>query len=59
MSQTATGPAERPYGRFFLHGPTEVHPEVIAAQTRPMMRHRGANSQTFMRGLQADLQKVF
>ena len=59
MSQTAAGPAERPYGRFFLPGPTEVHPDVLAAQTRPMMSHRGANSQAFMRGVQAGLQKVF
>lgn len=59
MSQTAAGPADRPYGRFFLPGPTEVHPDVLAAQTRPMMSHRGAGSQAFMRGVQADLQDVF
>ncbi len=59
MSQTATGPAERPYGRFFLPGPTEVHPEVRAAQKRPMMSQRGVNSPAFMRGVQDDLQEVF
>ncbi len=30
------------FGRFFLPGPTEVLPEVLAAQDRPMMGHRGA-----------------
>jgi aspartate aminotransferase-like enzyme len=59
VTQTAAGPADRPYGRFFLPGPTEVHPEVLAAQIRPMMSHRGANSQAFMRGIQVGLQSVF
>ena len=29
-----------PFGRFFLPGPTEVLPEILAAQTRPMIGHR-------------------
>lgn len=29
------------FGSFFLPGPTEVHPEVLAAMTRPMIGHRG------------------
>lgn len=33
---------EPPYGRFFLPGPTEVRPEVLAAMTRPVIGHRGA-----------------
>ncbi len=28
-------------GRFFLPGPTEVHPDVLAAQAAPMIGHRG------------------
>jgi aspartate aminotransferase-like enzyme len=28
-------------GRFFLPGPTEVRPEVLAAMARPMIGHRG------------------
>lgn len=59
MNQTSPGHAPRPYGRFFLPGPTEVHPDVLAAQTRPMTSHRGADSKVFMRSLQADLRKVF
>ena len=56
---TRVAPSGRPYGRFFLPGPTEVHPDVLAAQTRPMMGHRGADAQAFMRPLHVDLQEVF
>jgi predicted phosphoserine aminotransferase len=28
------------FGKFFLPGPTDVHPDVLAAQTRPMIGHR-------------------
>ena len=51
--------AERPYGRFFLPGPTEVHPDVLAAQTRAMVGHRGSASQVFYRRLQEGLARVF
>jgi aspartate aminotransferase-like enzyme len=30
------------FGRFFLPGPTEVHPDVLAAQDRPVIGHRGS-----------------
>src|SRR5215207_7151395 len=30
------------FGRFFLPGPTEVRPEVLAAMTRPVIGHRGS-----------------
>jgi aspartate aminotransferase-like enzyme len=59
VNMTGTAPPERPYGRFFLPGPTEVHPDVLQAQTRPMMGHRGADAQAFMRPLHAGLQQVF
>lgn len=32
---------------------------MLAAQIHPMMSHRGANSQAFMRGIQSSLQSVF
>lgn len=48
-----------PYGRFFLPGPTEVHPEVLGAQARAMISHRGPESQAFMRRLQVGLREVF
>lgn len=59
MSHPSDASAERPYGRFFLPGPTEVHPDVLAAQTRAMMSHRGPESQAFMRDIQTDLRSVF
>lgn len=59
MNQIDRGTADRPYGRFFLPGPTEVHPDVLAAQTRPMMGHRGAESRVFMRSIHERLQRVF
>ncbi len=46
-------------GRFFLPGPTEVHPDVLAAQTGQMIGHRGRAIQELMSGLAGGLQEVF
>lgn len=46
-------------GRFFLPGPTEVEPEVLEAQARPVMGHRGAQVQALVKELQAGLGEVF
>lgn len=59
MQTTDSGDATRPYGRFFLPGPTEVHPDVLAAQTRPMTGHRGAQAQAFMGTIHERLQRIF
>jgi len=59
LNQSSSRATQLPYGRFFLPGPTEVHPDVLQAQTRAMISHRGAASQAFMRELQAGLAKVF
>lgn len=40
--------APLPPGRFFLPGPTEVHPEVLAAQTDQMIGHRGSDIRELM-----------
>ena len=48
-----------PSGRFFLPGPTEVHPDVLGAQNRPIIGHRGRAIQELMRELQAGLEVVF
>jgi aspartate aminotransferase-like enzyme len=40
-----------PFGRFFLPGPTEVHPEVLAAMQRPMIGHRSAAMEELLRGM--------
>lgn len=46
-------------GRFFLPGPTEVHPDVLAAQTGQMIGHRGDAIQKLMAGLVDGLKPVF
>lgn len=59
MSQSVAAGADTPFGRFFLPGPTAVRPEVLEAQTRPMMGHRGSVIQEFVGELQEGLKKVF
>jgi aspartate aminotransferase-like enzyme len=39
------------FGRFFLPGPTDVHPDVLAAQLRPMIGHRS-------KGMEELLQRI-
>lgn len=51
--------APRPFGTFFLPGPTEVRPEVLAAMTRPMIGHRGAAFEELFARIQAGLRHVF
>jgi aspartate aminotransferase-like enzyme len=46
-------------GRFFLPGPTEVHPDVLAAQNGPMIGHRGAAIQELFASIDAGLKPVF
>lgn len=52
-------PTDLPPGHFYLPGPTEVHPEVLAAQTRPMIGHRGKAIQELLGTVQEGLQRVF
>ena len=46
-------------GHFFLPGPTEVHPDVLAAQTAPMIGHRGPAIEALMASIQNGLKPVF
>ncbi len=46
-------------GRFFLPGPTEVHPDVLAAQTGPMIGHRGEAIQDLMARIATGLKPLF
>jgi len=48
-----------PFGRFFLPGPTEVRPDVLEAQVRAMIGHRGPRIQELMEELQQGLRPVF
>lgn len=50
---------ELEFGRFFLPGPTEVHPEILAAQVRPVIGHRGEAMKELMRSLQPGLRSLF
>ncbi len=59
MSQSNSGAGQLPRGHFFLPGPTEVHPDVLQAQTRPMISHRGAGINAIMKELQEGLEVVF
>jgi aspartate aminotransferase-like enzyme len=47
------------FGRFFLPGPTEVLPEILAAQTRPMIGHRGKGMEQLIAGMMPGLMKIF
>jgi len=58
MSSAAT--ATRPsFGRFFLPGPTEVHPDILAAQTRPMIGHRGKAMEQLIAQMMPGLMRLF
>ncbi|MEX0864294.1 MAG: alanine--glyoxylate aminotransferase family protein [Acidimicrobiia bacterium] len=46
-------------GRFFLPGPTEVHPDVLAAQTGQMIGHRGRAIHELMATIAVGLAPVF
>lgn len=46
-------------GRFFLPGPTEVHPDVLDAQNGPMIGHRGKQIQDLLASIDAGLKPVF
>ncbi len=46
-------------GRFFLPGPTEVHPDVLAAQAQPMIGHRGPAIKELMSRVVEGLKPVF
>jgi predicted phosphoserine aminotransferase len=45
---TAAPPA---FGRFFLPGPTDVHPDVLAAMLRPMIGHRSSAMEKLLQGI--------
>jgi aspartate aminotransferase-like enzyme len=48
-----------PFGTFFLPGPTEVRPEILAAMTGPMIPHRGKAFEAMFARIQAGLRDVF
>jgi predicted phosphoserine aminotransferase len=59
LSKASSGAGSKPLGRFFLPGPTEVYPEVMEAQLRPMISHRGSEMTEILQELQAGLETIF
>lgn len=57
--RTAPAQASPAFGRFFLPGPTEVRPAVLAAMTRQMIGHRGADIEALLARVAPRLQEVF
>ena len=54
MTSTAsvsTHAATPAFGKFFLPGPTDVHPEVLAAMLRPMIGHRSSAMEKLLQGM--------
>lgn len=47
------------FGKFFVPGPTDVRPDVLAAMTQPMIAHRGAEFEALFARIQAGLRAVF
>ena len=47
------------FGRFFLPGPTEVHPDVLRAQNQALIGHRGPAIEELMDRLQDGLRYLF
>ena len=52
-------PPAPPFGRFFLPGPTDVHPEVLAAMQRPMIGHRSGAMEQLLAGMAPGLARLF
>lgn len=50
-----TAPA---FGKFFLPGPTEVHPDVLAAQLQPMIGHRSGAMEQLLKRMAPRLQAL-
>src|SRR5207244_12113367 len=51
-----TAPA---FGRFFLPGPTDVHPDVLAAMQHAMIGHRSSAMERLLQGLEQPLARLF
>jgi predicted phosphoserine aminotransferase len=47
------------FGKFFLPGPTEVHPDVLAAMARPMIGHRGPEMTDLLAEVDPVLRRLF
>jgi predicted phosphoserine aminotransferase len=50
---------EIPFGKFFLPGPSDVHPDVIRAAMRPMVAHRGKAMDDIIANIAQPLKALF
>src|SRR5262252_2277086 len=50
--------AEPEFGTFFVPGPTEIRPEILAQLTRPVMPHRGREFEGMFARIEAGLRDV-
>jgi len=46
------------FGKFFLPGPTDVHPDVLAAMYRPMIGHRSSAMEDLLKRCAPKLQQL-
>jgi len=49
---------DKPFGTFFIPGPTEVRPEILEQLTRPVMGHRGRAFEAMFARIEAGLRDV-
>jgi len=47
------------FGRYFVPGPSEVHPDVLQAMARPVVYHRTPEVQELLGRVQPALQEIF
>jgi predicted phosphoserine aminotransferase len=58
-SRIMTPPKPTSFGRFFLPGPTEVRPEILAAMNQPMIGHRVTEMEELIGRIQPRLRTIF
>jgi aspartate aminotransferase-like enzyme len=62
MTSTASAPTHAAhgatFGKFFLPGPTDVHPEVLDAMIRPMIGHRSSGMEKLLQNIAPKLGAV-
>lgn len=50
---------DRPFGRLFLPGPTDVHPDIRAATGGPIMSHLGPEMSALLERIEVPLRELF
>ncbi|HEX4683814.1 MAG TPA: alanine--glyoxylate aminotransferase family protein [Gemmatimonadaceae bacterium] len=50
---------DAPFGTFFVPGPTEIRPALLAHMTRPVMGHRGRAFEAMFARIEAGLHDIF